>query len=700
MYRKPQRGCGGQCRIPSTREPPLPLQPPTSEFQAGAVQAPNQVSVRFGASQLSRKLNGIYQKVVGATSAGRPLYNRGQKYLMYLADGTWAIKDGPEADVDADVYAYVKDDAHEPYNVQRPWQVPADGDGFVADSKTAVTPGRSDHAEAAAKAVKKQVQSSMPRGGRQPGAMAEAAMDKREASERWQKEAKENGVPRIRVTIVSASCLASSDVFGKSDPFIVCKVPGKQIAKFETPHINDTTDPRWDHQEEVIGWEVGDTLQFSVYDKDTGSASDLLGVTALESSDFWPDGFDGELVLDGTAKGVISKLRLRVFVLERGKPGFVKVELPSPAPRVSRRAAAPSAAEAAGVGDLDDYEEEWDEEWEEQELFAERHRVQEQIRQQQEELLEESDEDLMDMNDEELQVYRAVFEKVDTDGSGKIDLEELQDNIEIMGVQVTAKELKQLALHVDKDQDGIDFDEFLDLVQHFHDLEVLNLKKTFAQFDRDRSGTIDMEEAFKVFQEAGAALSDAEIRGLMKDADVNEDGVVDFHEFVHLMTVIRHDATAHKEKGQEEHEIEAQQAQKKITLAPSDLKRVKGYLKRKGFDPEDVNSQRKTGTGFSKKGFESPLHTAAAENLSDMVWLLLESKANPIAQNSSAQTPMDIAVKGDKKGSHKAVMEHLNSYIKDNEVKCVDCGHPLASDERFCRECGRKVEDVEEEEKL
>lgn len=664
--------------------PPPPAQPPIADSQAGELKAPNEVSVRFGASNLSKKLNGIYERVVGVKTNGKAVFSRGQKYLLFLADGTWAIKDGPEADADADVYAYVKDDAAEPYNIQRPWQVPADGDGFVADSKGAVTPGRSDHAEAAAaKAAKNEVKKvAMPNGGKNPGEKAMAAMDKREAVAAWEKEAKAKGAPRIRVTIVSASGLASGDVFGKSDPFVICKVPGKGIAQFQTPHMNNTDNPRWDHQEEVVGWEVGDDLQFMVYDKDTGSASDLLGVTELKCDEFWPNGIDVEKTLDGTRKGIISKLRVRVFVLERGKQGFVNARKKSPERSTVKQAKAPLPAPAAMLeaedgSDIDEYED-WDGSLQEKEFFqkrAERKSRESPVKPQEAPAvswqLEEdyADDDYVDITDEELEVYRVVFENIDKDGTGLIDLEELTNNLDVMGVQVTPKELRKLVNHVDRESNGIDFDEFLDLIQHFHDLEVLKLRKKFERFDKSGDGTVDIQELQVVFLEEGDGLSAQDVGRMMKSADVSGDGLMDFYEFIDLVKKLRQEATLKLRGAVQEIEFApAASAGRKNNLAPSDRKRVKAYLKRKGFDSEDVNSQRKVGAGFTKKGFEYPLHTAALENLSDMVWLLLESKADPSMPNASGQTPMEIAQKADKKGSHKVVMQHLENFQIDSEA--------------------------------
>merc|ERR1711865_733503 len=89
-------------------------------------------------------------------------------------------------------------------------------------------------------------------------------------------------------------------------------------------------------------------------------------------------------------------------------------------------------------------------------------------------------------------------------------------------------------------------------------------------------------------------------------------------------------------------------------LAPSDKRRIKAYLKRKGF-PEVadldqlVNTEKKT-KGFTKTKIDYPLHVAAWENMADMVWLLLESGANRHLKNSDGKTPYEVAEVGDRQG--------------------------------------------------
>ncbi|CAD0010667.1 unnamed protein product [Aureobasidium pullulans] len=68
--------------------------------------------------------------------------------------------------------------------------------------------------------------------------------------------------------------------------------------------------------------------------------------------------------------------------------------------------------------------------------------------------------------------------------------------------------------------------------------EVFNvfLRAAFAVFDRDGSGTISAEELRNVMKSIGENLSDAEIDEMIKEADANGDGNIDYDEFAKIMS--------------------------------------------------------------------------------------------------------------------------------------------------------------------
>ncbi len=61
------------------------------------------------------------------------------------------------------------------------------------------------------------------------------------------------------------------------------------------------------------------------------------------------------------------------------------------------------------------------------------------------------------------------------------------------------------------------------------------LVKAFNVFDRDGNGYIDAKELRLAMTRLGEKLTDAEVDDMIKDADKNGDGKVDYKEFAAMM---------------------------------------------------------------------------------------------------------------------------------------------------------------------
>ena len=67
--------------------------------------------------------------------------------------------------------------------------------------------------------------------------------------------------------------------------------------------------------------------------------------------------------------------------------------------------------------------------------------------------------------------------------------------------------------------------------------EVLDeYKATFALFDADGDGTITIDELGSVMKSLGQNPSDSELRDMINEVDTDGDGVIDFNEFVEMMS--------------------------------------------------------------------------------------------------------------------------------------------------------------------
>lgn len=145
------------------------------------------------------------------------------------------------------------------------------------------------------------------------------------------------------------------------------------------------------------------------------------------------------------------------------------------------------------------------------------------------------------LTEERMMEYREAFKLFDKDGNGTIELDELRQVMCSLGQSPTESELNQIIADADMDGDGtIDFDEFIEMMnkQETRDLndQVENLRRTFEIFDTDGSGKISSTELKQVMEKLGEQLDDFQISEMIREADKDGDGEIDFDEFVRMVT--------------------------------------------------------------------------------------------------------------------------------------------------------------------
>ncbi len=142
------------------------------------------------------------------------------------------------------------------------------------------------------------------------------------------------------------------------------------------------------------------------------------------------------------------------------------------------------------------------------------------------------------LTDEKIMEFKAAFELFDKDRNGKITSKELGTVMRGLGQNPTEEELKQIIREVDLDGNGtIDFKEFLCLmVKKMKDTDTdEELLEAFKVFDRDGNGFITSHELRNIMNSLGENLSPEEIEEMIKEADLDNDGQIDYEEFVKMM---------------------------------------------------------------------------------------------------------------------------------------------------------------------
>jgi len=143
------------------------------------------------------------------------------------------------------------------------------------------------------------------------------------------------------------------------------------------------------------------------------------------------------------------------------------------------------------------------------------------------------------MSDEEIKAYRDVFALFDKDSSGTITAHELGEIMRSLGQNPSDLELQDMINEVDVDHSGsIDFDEFLKMMSTTVKAQDFahETRAAFDVFDKDGSGTISADELRQVMKSLGENLTDDEIDEMIREADKDRNGTIDYEEFVQLLS--------------------------------------------------------------------------------------------------------------------------------------------------------------------
>lgn len=155
---------------------------------------------------------------------------------------------------------------------------------------------------------------------------------------------------------------------------------------------------------------------------------------------------------------------------------------------------------------------------------------------------------------DETRELTSIFRRLDKNGDGQLDRSELiagytklvawkvRDGVEEEEPPLIDMDPSQVEAEVDAILSAVDFDkngyiEYSEFVTVCMDKQRLlseeRLKAAFQQFDSDQSGKITNEELARLF--GITSIDDATWQDVLKSTDLNNDGQVDFEEFVLMM---------------------------------------------------------------------------------------------------------------------------------------------------------------------
>lgn len=152
----------------------------------------------------------------------------------------------------------------------------------------------------------------------------------------------------------------------------------------------------------------------------------------------------------------------------------------------------------------------------------------------------------LDISDEQKAEFKAAFDIfVEDSTDGTITTKELGKVFRMLGQNPSEQELQEMVDEVDEDGSGtIDFDEFCQMMSKQLAAEALEsiperpekeLAEAFRIFDTKCDGYLDPEELTAALKLTGEPFEDWEVEAFILDGDKNEDGKMDYEEWVDMM---------------------------------------------------------------------------------------------------------------------------------------------------------------------
>ena len=142
------------------------------------------------------------------------------------------------------------------------------------------------------------------------------------------------------------------------------------------------------------------------------------------------------------------------------------------------------------------------------------------------------------LNEDTVIKLKEVFDVFDYDGSGNISAEELINTIRALGIEDQATQIINI-VNASGHEGEMDFGAFLDIFGFGGDgTSETSLQTVFEAFDTTGSGAFGPEEFEKTAASVGENFSAAEVDQMIEYADKDRDGLINYDEFVSVVTKV------------------------------------------------------------------------------------------------------------------------------------------------------------------
>ena len=137
-------------------------------------------------------------------------------------------------------------------------------------------------------------------------------------------------------------------------------------------------------------------------------------------------------------------------------------------------------------------------------------------------------------------VYECIFKRFDGDGDGKLSPSELQRCVETIGEELLMEEAEELVASIDYDGDGLlGLEEFVGWMEREirgdEERKMEELREAFRMYEMEGSKCITPTSLKRMLSRLGESRSVEECCLMIRQFDVNGDGVLSFDEFKLMM---------------------------------------------------------------------------------------------------------------------------------------------------------------------
>lgn len=130
---------------------------------------------------------------------------------------------------------------------------------------------------------------------------------------------------------------------------------------------------------------------------------------------------------------------------------------------------------------------------------------------------------------------KNIFEKFDSNKDGYVNSSELANIIKSININVSDEELSEIIQEIELEVNGeINFENFLSIVKRReNDIDTEEeLLNAFKVFDKEGNGLINLNELKHIMLKVCNNISESEINEMLKEADTDMDGYINYEEFV------------------------------------------------------------------------------------------------------------------------------------------------------------------------